>query len=143
MVKKRREETKHRNIRLPVRLWNLLQTAADDRDVYLNNLMWRLSEEFLVKQGYRNRKDRKRGSVRTEGTMEISDTARLARLRRKATRLELRLEKSRVRNAHLDDFGLYWLIDPVLNAVIFAPRHDATLDDIEDWLSEAEQVAEP
>lgn len=69
--------------------------------------------------------------------METTDKNREQRLRRRAKREGLRLEKSRVRNTHLDDFGLYWLIDPAMNAVAFAPRHDATLDAIEGFLEES------
>jgi len=68
--------------------------------------------------------------------MVTTDKSREQRLRRWAKSQGLLLEKSRVRNPHADDQGLYWLIDPFINAVIFAERHDATLEDIERFLIE-------
>ena len=58
--RKKREETRNRNIRLPARLWGLLQKAADDRGVWVNNLFWRMAEDFLVRNGYLKDENRKR-----------------------------------------------------------------------------------
>ena len=70
--------------------------------------------------------------------METTDKARESRLRRQATRLGLMIRKSRTRNTSLDDYGLYYIIDPYSNFVVFAPRANATLDDIEEYLTEVE-----
>ncbi len=54
------EETKNRNIRLPVRLWRLMEQAAEDRGVTINRLLWQLLEDFLESAKYLKPGERKR-----------------------------------------------------------------------------------
>lgn len=66
--------------------------------------------------------------------MQIDDTSRERRLRRLAQRQGLQLAKSRRRNPHAADYGMYWLVDPYLNTVVFGigpAGADADLDAIE------------
>lgn len=60
MPKRRLEPTNNRSVRLPNRLWDLLDKAAGDREIYTNNMIWRMAEDFLVKHGYLKKADRKR-----------------------------------------------------------------------------------
>ncbi len=64
MAKRKLEPTKIRSIRLPVRLLHLLDKAAGDRNIYPNNLIWRLLEDFLEKHGYLKKGDRKRDPMK-------------------------------------------------------------------------------
>lgn len=54
------EETKNRNIRLPVRLWRLAIQAAADRGITVNALLWQLVEDFLESAKYLKPRERKR-----------------------------------------------------------------------------------
>ena len=60
MVKHKLEPTKNRSVRIPNRLWVLLDKAADDRGIYTNHLLWILVENFLVEREYMDNIDRKR-----------------------------------------------------------------------------------
>lgn len=64
MGRPQREDAKNRSVRLPTRLWELIERAASDRDIYANNLLWRMAEDFLVKHGYLKKADRKREPLR-------------------------------------------------------------------------------
>jgi hypothetical protein len=69
----------------------------------------------------------------------MGEKVRENRLRRTAGRQGLRLEKSRRRDPHAIDFGMYWLINARTNALaIHSPLgiHDLTLDDVEAWLTQ-------
>ncbi len=68
-------------------------------------------------------------------TEELSIKAREARIRRKANRIGdgWRVEKSRVKNLHINNKGLYQLIDD-RNCVKEGVDYDATLDEIEYWV---------
>lgn len=58
------EEAKITSVRLPVRIWNLLEQAAKDRGLTLGKLLWQLAEDFLVSAGYMKPGERKRPKVR-------------------------------------------------------------------------------
>ena len=60
MPRRKLEEGKNRSIRLPVRLWDMIDNEAESDGVYSNNLIWRMVEEFLVKRGKLKDEDRKR-----------------------------------------------------------------------------------
>ena len=64
MGRPKREDAKNRSVRLPTRLWELLDGAAEDRDIYTNNLLWRMAEDFLVKHGYLKKSDRRREALK-------------------------------------------------------------------------------
>jgi len=74
---------------------------------------------------------------------------REARLRRAAQRQRAELVKSRRRDPHAWDFGLYWLIDPAAGEVIGAAGSPGmvgdypglSLDEVEEWLTR-EQTTE-
>lgn len=55
-----REKTRPRSVRLPDRLWKLLEEAAVEDDIYVNEMLWRLSEGFLIKRGFLDKHQRKR-----------------------------------------------------------------------------------
>jgi hypothetical protein len=57
------------------------------------------------------------------------------RVRRMACRRGYRVRKSR-RSASLDNFGDYMLVDLAHNVVALGSRYDASLDDIEAFLTE-------
>lgn len=60
MGRKPREVTRNKSIRLPDRLWNLLESLSDDKGQSVNNTLWRLVEGYLVKSMRLRPKDRKR-----------------------------------------------------------------------------------
>jgi len=72
--------------------------------------------------------------------MDETQKVRENRLRRKAVRQGLRLEKSRRRDVTALDYGGYQLIDPGTNGLVFGElagrRFGASLDEIEAWLSD-------
>lgn len=47
-------------MRLPDRLWKLMERAAAEEGTYVNGLLWRLTEGYLIKRGDLDKKDRKR-----------------------------------------------------------------------------------
>ena len=68
-------------------------------------------------------------------TEELSAKAREARIRRKANRIGpgWRVEKSRVKNLHCNNMGLYQLINDH-NSPVAGDNYDASLDEIEYWV---------
>lgn len=54
------EDTRNKSIRLPDRLWSLIEEASRDTGIKVNNIIWRLIEDFLVRHGYLKNEDRKR-----------------------------------------------------------------------------------
>ena len=58
------EEAKVTSVRLPIRIWNLLEQAAKDRGLTLGKLLWQLAEDFLVSAKYLKHGERKRPKVR-------------------------------------------------------------------------------
>lgn len=63
MARKQREPTRPRSTRFPLRLWLLAEQAANDLDISVNQLLWRLLEDYLVKRGHLKQGDRKRGTL--------------------------------------------------------------------------------
>ena len=60
------------------------------------------------------------------------------RMRRKAERQGLRLDKSRRRDPRASDYGMYMLVDVATNGVVAGAetgRHSMSLDEVDDWLS--------
>ena len=67
----------------------------------------------------------------------IMATAKEQRIRRKARRLGYCISKSRAMIS-LDNLGGYMLIDADSNFVVSGARHDLTLDDLDEMLSQSE-----
>ena len=61
----------------------------------------------------------------------MGDTAREKRVRRALRRQRHYLQKSRVRNPHLDDLGGYRIINRN-NCIVAGPRFDLTIDEAEE-----------
>ena len=61
-------------------------------------------------------------------------TAREATVRRLAHEQGLTLEKSKVRNPHKNDQGLYRLVDPYFNETVLGARFEYDLDEVEAFL---------
>jgi hypothetical protein len=59
-------------------------------------------------------------------------------VRRRAAKLGYRIEKSKQRKhvPNLDNHGEYMLIENQRNFVVFGERYDATLEEINDWLTD-------
>jgi len=62
------------------------------------------------------------------------------KLRRWAGRLGYVVKRSRARSVHLDDAGLFMLIEADGNYVVRGTRFDATLEEIEDFLGGEEKA---
>ena len=60
MGRKPQEITRNKSIRLPDRLWNLLESLSDAKGQSVNNTLWRLVESYLVRNKRLRPKDRKR-----------------------------------------------------------------------------------
>ena len=63
MARPREEETKIRSIRLPTRLWKLIDKASKGQGKTSNNLLWRMVEDYLAKRGLIGDRDRKRPPI--------------------------------------------------------------------------------
>ena len=63
MARPREEETKIRTVRLPTRLWKLLDKASEGQGFTSNNLLWRMVEDYLAKRGMIRDTDRKRPMI--------------------------------------------------------------------------------
>jgi hypothetical protein len=61
------------------------------------------------------------------------------RLRRKAARLGLALRKSRARRLHLNNRGMYRIVDPYRNFIIAGERFDLSLEEVEAILDDYER----
>lgn len=72
----------------------------------------------------------------------ISEQAREARARRRAKKLDLRLQKSRVRNAHGDNLGGWQIKCVSLNCITWGYRFELSLSDVEEYLDEEENWEE-
>jgi hypothetical protein len=70
--------------------------------------------------------------------MTMAEKVQEARVRRHARRLGLRVEKSRARLFHVNDAGLWQLLDGQ-NNVVAGARFDLTLDALEGVLAEQER----
>ncbi len=66
MARPREEESKNRSIRLPVRLWDLLDKFSKGEGKTTNNLLWRMVESYLVDRGKLRDSDRKRPPIDLE-----------------------------------------------------------------------------
>ena len=67
------------------------------------------------------------------------------RLRRMAARQGLALRKSRRRDPRAVDYGTYWIIDPYRSVLVWGNTNTGyglTLDDVEAWLTKADDEAE-
>ena len=60
MGRKKREETRIRGIRLPERLWKLLETGSSKKDRTVNAQIWKIVEDWLVDSDYLKEDERKR-----------------------------------------------------------------------------------
>lgn len=65
--------------------------------------------------------------------MDIEDKVRENRLRRMATRQQLKLVKSRRRDERAYDFGVYWISD--LNNNLQSPEAGMNIDEVEEFLT--------
>ena len=63
--------------------------------------------------------------------------AREKRLRRAAERQGLKVQKSRRRKPGAHGHGMYWLVDPWLNAVAAGGDEGMTIDELEAYLVQA------
>ena len=66
MARPREEESKNRSVRLPVRLWELLDEFSESEGKTTNNLLWRMVESLLVERGKIKDSDRKRPPIDRE-----------------------------------------------------------------------------
>lgn len=69
----------------------------------------------------------------------MSEKVRENRLRRQAQRLGYGIIKSRARQLHLNNRGLYQIIDIGRNFVIAGADYDLSLDDVAEWLDHFER----
>jgi len=67
--------------------------------------------------------------------MNQTSAARESRIRRAAACEGLRVRKSRVRNARLDNRGEYMLLDAQSNFSVLGHRYDAALEDLEEFFA--------
>lgn len=70
---------------------------------------------------------------------EVSEKVLENRLRRQATRLGLRLIKSRTWKANINDYGEWAIIDSGTNAFVCGNRFDMSLEEVAQWLKEYEE----
>ena len=63
MGRPKTEATRPRSLRLPIRLWDLLERAARDQGIRINQLLWRVAEDWLVANRYLKEKDRRRPGI--------------------------------------------------------------------------------
>ena len=60
MGRKKQEETKSRPIRMPIRLWNLVDDIAYGEKRTLNHQVWYIVEDWLQTKGYLKEEERRR-----------------------------------------------------------------------------------
>ncbi len=60
MGRKKQEETKSRPIRMPNRLWDLVEDIGYNDKRTLNHQVWYIIEDWLQKQGYLKENERRR-----------------------------------------------------------------------------------
>ncbi len=60
MGRKKREEARIRGIRLPERLWNLLDKGSKKEGRTVNAQIWKIVEDWLVDRNYLKEDQRKR-----------------------------------------------------------------------------------
>ena len=94
----------------------------------------RLSDEIV--------KDRNLCAGIMEAGLDEDDPGKERRLRRQLKKDGYVLRKSRVRNPDAPAYGLYWIVDPTLNAIVAHGSHadgGMTLFEIEEWVNTPEQ----
>ena len=74
--------------------------------------------------------------------MTIDERNRAARLRRKLNKLGYTMRKTNWRRDSIDNFGGYAIIDTEYNAIVRGSRFDLDLDDVEEFISEEESIAQ-
>lgn len=60
----------------------------------------------------------------------MTDKSREQKVRKALYSMGYQLHKSRVKNIHIDDMGLYMVVDCSCNAVVCGSKFDFDLDDI-------------
>ncbi|MGO9960586.1 MAG: hypothetical protein ACLP50_32195 [Solirubrobacteraceae bacterium] len=68
------------------------------------------------------------------GTTAHEEQLREQRVRRLARRQGFALVKSRRRNEGAPDYGMFWIVDPFRNAIVYGGSNGTSLDDVEGWL---------
>jgi len=63
--------------------------------------------------------------------MEATEKARENRLRKQLKKHGVRLQKSRIQNTNIDNYGNYMLIDIYRDLVLDGCKYEMTLDDVE------------
>lgn len=63
--------------------------------------------------------------------MEATEKARENRLRKQLKKHRVRLQKSRIQNTNIDNYGNYMLIDIYRDLVLDGCKYEMTLDDVE------------
>jgi hypothetical protein len=71
----------------------------------------------------------------------LTETHRLRRLRQVARRAGRRIERSKISDIHLDDFGGFQIVDNRRNCVILGSKFELELPDLEAFLLEVPHVA--
>ena len=71
----------------------------------------------------------------TQGDTSMQSKSTENRIRRLATKHGCRIHKSRSRTLHFDNHGEYRLVDAYSNTLIMGDRFDATLGEIEGYLT--------
>ena len=74
--------------------------------------------------------------------MTNDERNRAARLRRKLNKLGYTMRKTNWRRDSIDNFGGYAIIDTEYNAVVRGSRFDLDLDDVEEFISEEDSIAQ-
>lgn len=66
--------------------------------------------------------------------MATIEKVRENRLRRQLKKHGVRLQKSRIQNTNIDNYGNYMLIDMYRNLVLDGCKYEMTLDDVENYV---------
>ncbi|SKA77840.1 hypothetical protein SAMN02745178_00711 [Gemmiger formicilis] len=74
--------------------------------------------------------------------MTNDERNRAVRLRRKLNKLGYTMMKMNCRRDSIDNFGGYAIIDTEYNAIVRGTRFDLDLDDVEEFISDEESVAQ-
>lgn len=74
--------------------------------------------------------------------MTNDERNRAARLRHKLNKLGYTMMKMNCRRGSIDNFGGYAIIDTEYNAIVRGTRFDLDLDDVEEFISDEESVAQ-
>lgn len=74
--------------------------------------------------------------------MTNDERNRAVRLRHKLNQLGYTMMKMNCRRDSIDNFGDYAIIDTEYNAIVRGTRFDLDLDDVEEFISDEESVAQ-